>query len=89
VQDIAVVVDVAVPAEKVHRMIQEPALVARATLFDVYEGPPLPHGKRSLAYSVEFQAADRTLTDAEVADARRRVIRRLEREFGAELRGTA
>jgi len=35
----------------------------------------------------QIQALDRTLTDGEVADARRRIIRRLEHEFGAELRG--
>jgi phenylalanyl-tRNA synthetase beta chain len=61
--------------------------VVEASLFDVYEGPPLPEGKRSLAFAVQFQSQDRTLTDAEVADARRRIVRRLEHEIGAELRG--
>ena len=56
-------------------------------LFDVYEGPPLPEGKRSLAFAVQFQSPDKTLTDAEVADARRRIVRRLEHEVGAELAG--
>ncbi len=86
-QDIALVVDGAAGAAKVHEIIESSALVARADLFDVYEGAPLPEGKRSLAYAVQFQAPDRTLTEAEVADARRRIIRRLEREVGAELRG--
>jgi phenylalanyl-tRNA synthetase beta subunit len=36
---------------------------------------------------VQFQAHDRTLTDAEVADARNRIVRRLQHELGAELRG--
>jgi len=67
--------------------ISSSALVVEARLFDVYEGPPLPEGKRSLAYAVQFQAPDRTLTDAEVAEARRRIVRRLEHELGAELRG--
>ena len=61
---------------------------ARRRLFDVYEGAPLPEGKRSLAYAVQFQSPDETLTDAEVADARRRIVRRLEHEVGAELRGS-
>ena len=59
-----------------------------ARLFDVYEGPSLPEGKRSLAFAVHFQSPDKTLTDAEVADARRRLVRRLEHEIGAELRGS-
>ena len=61
--------------------------MAQATLFDVYEGPPLPEGKRSLAYAVHFQSLDKTLTDQEVADARGRIVRRLQHEVGAELRG--
>jgi phenylalanyl-tRNA synthetase beta chain len=87
IQDLALLVDVAVPAVRVTEAIASSALVAQATLFDVYEGAPLPQGKRSLAYQVQFQALDRTLTDQEVADARRRLVRRLEHEFGAELRG--
>jgi phenylalanyl-tRNA synthetase beta chain len=87
IQDIAVIVDGDVPAEKVHQIIAGSSMVAGATLFDVYEGPPLPHGKRSLAFAVRFQAPDRTLADDDVADARRRIVRRLEREVGAELRG--
>jgi phenylalanyl-tRNA synthetase beta chain len=87
-QDIAILVDASVPAAGALRLIEAASLVAAARLFDVYEGAPLPKGKRSLAFSVEFQATDRTLTDADVADARRRIIRRLERELGAELRGS-
>ena len=36
------------------------------TVFDVYAGTGLPPGKKSVAYSLVFRAADRTLTDAEV-----------------------
>ena len=53
----------------------------------MYEGAPLPQGKRSLAYAVHFQSLDRTLTETEVAEARNRIVRRLQHEFGAELRG--
>jgi phenylalanyl-tRNA synthetase beta chain len=61
-------------------------LLDRILLFDVYEGEPLPEGKKSLAFSVDFRAPDRTLTDAE-ADARVRLIaERLAADFGAELR---
>jgi phenylalanyl-tRNA synthetase beta chain len=87
IQDIAVLVDLSVEAGQVARIIEASPLVSEAQLFDVYEGPPMPEGKRSLAYAVQFQSLDRTLTVAEVADARRRLIRRLEHELGAELRG--
>jgi phenylalanyl-tRNA synthetase beta chain len=86
-QDLALLVDLSVPAAKVTQAIASSALVAQATLFDVYEGPPLPEGKRSLAYAVHFQSLEKTLTDQEVADARGRIVRRLQHEVGAELRG--
>ena len=86
-QDIALIVDAAVPAAQVQTLIESNALVTAAQVFDVYEGAPLPGGKRSLAFAVHFQSPDKTLTDAEVADARRRIVRRLEHELGAELRG--
>lgn len=41
-------------------------LVRGVTLFDVYEGAPVPEGHRSLAFSVQYRAEDRTLTDEEV-----------------------
>ena len=87
IQDLALLVDVSVAAARVTDAIAGSALVTQATLFDVYEGAPLPEGKRSLAYAVHFQALDKTLTEQEVADARKRIVRRLEHEFGAELRG--
>jgi phenylalanyl-tRNA synthetase beta chain len=86
-QDIAVLVEASVSAAKVRQLIESTALVTQARLFDVYEGAPLPEGKRSFAFAVHFQSPDKTLTDADVADARRRIVRRLEHELGAELRG--
>jgi phenylalanyl-tRNA synthetase beta chain len=87
IQDLALLVDASVPAARVTEAIAGSALVADVKLFDVYEGGSLPEGKRSLAYQVHFQSLEKTLTDAEVADARRRIVRRLEHELGAELRG--
>jgi len=85
--DLAIVVDIDVPAGRVAELIKSSAMVRDARLFDEYEGPSLPAGKRSLAFEVHFQAPDRTLTETEVADARRRIVRRLEHEVGAVLRG--
>lgn len=43
-------------------------------------------GKKSLAYSLTYQADDRTLTDKDAAQIRQRIIRRLEQELGAKIR---
>jgi phenylalanyl-tRNA synthetase beta chain len=55
-------------------------------LFDVFQGGPIPEGKKSLAFSLEFRAPDRTLTDDEAEQAVQSIVHRLAREFGAELR---
>ncbi len=49
-------------------------LVESVTLFDVYEGPGLAEGTRSLAYNVRVSSLDHTLSDAEVAAARESLI---------------
>ena len=56
-------------------------------LFDVYRGTGVADGSRSLAYRLRFQAADRTLTDAEVGEARAAVIAAVESTLPARLRG--
>ena len=67
-------------------LIEQHELVARAQVFDVYEGERIPAGKKSLAFSVTYQLAEHTLTDEEVAKAQRSILERLRRELGAELR---
>ena len=88
-EDLAVVVDEHVPAEQVYNLIVQTGapLVRSAVLFDVYRGEQIGAGRKSLAYRLTYQADDRTLTDQEVARLRSRIIRRLERELGAALRG--
>ncbi len=62
-------------------------LLEAVTLFDVYEGPQVPAGKKSLAYTLRFRAADRTLTDAEADAAVRRIVDEVGARFGATVRG--
>jgi phenylalanyl-tRNA synthetase beta chain len=62
-------------------------LVWSVGLFDVYRGAGIDAGRRSLAYAVRLQSAERTLTDAEVAEVRQRLIAVAETGFGAVLRG--
>jgi phenylalanyl-tRNA synthetase beta chain len=54
--------------------------VERVAVFDVYQGGELPAGKKSLAFSLVFRAADRTLTDDEVNAA----FTRIQREIAAD-----
>ncbi len=56
------------------------------TLFDVFTGGRIGKGKKSVAYSLTYQAKDRTLTDDEVNGVHQAVIAKLEKEVGASLR---
>jgi phenylalanyl-tRNA synthetase beta chain len=86
--DLAFVVADEVPAVTVRRAIAGAAgeLLAELELFDVYRGPGIDAGRRSLAFRLRLQAPDRTLTDAEVARVRDRAIEAAA-ALGAELRG--
>jgi phenylalanyl-tRNA synthetase beta chain len=88
-EDLAVVVEDGLPAEKVVDVIRSAGgkIVANVRLFDVYRSEQIGAGKKSLAYSITYQALDKTLTDKDVAGIRTRIVRRLEQELGARLRG--
>jgi phenylalanyl-tRNA synthetase beta chain len=87
-EDLALIVAEDLPAERAAEMIRQTGcrLVADVRLFDLYTGEQIGAGKKSLAYSLTYQAPDRTLTDDEVARLRQRIVRRLEQELGARLR---
>jgi phenylalanyl-tRNA synthetase beta chain len=88
-QDLALVVNIDVPSERVVEAIRKyaGALLESLTLFDIYEGPQVGAGKRSLAYHLTFRALDRTLNDAEINKVRTKIVRGLERDVGATIRG--
>jgi phenylalanyl-tRNA synthetase beta chain len=87
--DLAFEVDESIPAGAVEAQLRSGTgdLLARLELFDVYRGPQVAPGTRSLAYGLRLQAADRTLTDAEVAEVRRAAIDAVEGALPAKLRG--
>ncbi|MDX6677502.1 MAG: phenylalanyl-tRNA synthetase beta chain, partial [Solirubrobacteraceae bacterium] len=87
-EDIAIVVDASVPAARVLATVREAGgrLLARAEVFDVYRGEQIAQGRVSLAIALTFRAADRTLTDADVAPVREKIVARLAQELGGELR---
>jgi phenylalanyl-tRNA synthetase beta chain len=71
-QDVAVIVDEEVPAADVRAAVLEGGgdLLRSAEVFDLYRGEQLGAGHKSLALRLSFRAADRTLTDEEVAKLR-------------------
>jgi phenylalanyl-tRNA synthetase beta chain len=86
-QDIAVVVDESVPAAEVRAAVLEGGgeLLRSADVFDLYRGEQLGGGRKSLALRLSFRAADRTLTDEEVAERRGAIQQAVER-IGGSLR---
>lgn len=88
VRDVALIVDAARPAAEVLAVIraERQPLLRAAVVFDVYEGPPIPPGKRSLGFTLTYQADDRTLTDEEVNRIHSRLTQRLVETLGAEIR---
>jgi phenylalanyl-tRNA synthetase beta chain len=87
-RDLAFIVDASIPAGRVRSALEDAAgeILGSVLLFDVFEGPPLPEGTKSLAFSVDFRAPDRTLTDEEADGAVEAIVERLSRDVGARLR---
>ncbi len=87
-RDLAIVVDDNVSAQDVVEALYraKPPQVEQITLFDVYRGPGIEQGRKSLAILVLIQDTARTLTDAEIDAAVASLLRELENRFKATLR---
>ena len=88
--DVAFVVDESVTHEQLSRCISSAGgkLLDKAQLFDVYRDEErLGAGKKSMAYALEYRAADRTLTTEEVDKQHARLIKKVCGATGAEVRG--
>ena len=83
-EDVALIVDDEVSSAEVRAALVEGAgeLLESASLFDVYTGDQVGEGKKSLAFALRFRA-DRTLTEAEAAEARQRAVAVAAERFGA------
>ena len=86
IQDVALVVDASVSAERVREALEEGAgeLLESIELFDRYE--KFAPGKISLAFTLTLRAADRTLTSTEISEVRNRAIATAAAQTGAVLR---
>ena len=88
-RDFAFVVDQATAAGDLVRAVQgaDKALIAQARVFDLYAGPGVAEGAKSLALEVTVQPRERTLTDAEIDALSAKIVAAAEKAVGAKLRG--
>lgn len=86
--DVALLVDGGITNDDIKRIINETGeeLLKSASLFDLYKGKGIPEGKKSMAYSLFYQAFDRTLTTDEAVALHEKVKKALVKELGAEIR---
>ena len=84
-EDVALIVDERVPASEVEATLVEGAgeLLESIALFDVFRGPQIGEGRKSLAYGLRLRGPDRTLTQAEAATARDGAVRLAVERLGA------
>ncbi len=88
-RDIAVIVEETMTAERLEAELRAAGgdLLRGVRLFDLYRGPSIPAGTKSLAYALTYQAEDRTLTDKEVDKAHKKIEDRLKHVLKAQIRG--
>ena len=87
-RDLSVVVDKALEAERVMETIRNfrQPFIEEVTLFDIYQGSPIPEGKKGISYRIRYQANDRTLTDEEVNQYHEKIFSRLKEVYQLDLR---
>ena len=87
-QDLSIVIDAGVPAQDVIDAVRDGAgeLLEDVSLFDVYTGPQVGEGRKSLTLALRFRAADRTLTEDEASAARDAALAVAADRVGAVLR---
>ncbi|HKA55411.1 MAG TPA: phenylalanine--tRNA ligase subunit beta [Candidatus Binatia bacterium] len=88
VRDLAIIADDELPVQAVIDAINALSnpLIVSVRLFDLYRGEPIPAQQKSLAYSIAYRAADRTLTASEVNTLHAQVVHHLVQTLGVELR---
>jgi phenylalanyl-tRNA synthetase beta chain len=87
-RDISVIVPDSVPIQTIldHLAVHKPLQVESVKLFDLYRGPGVENGKKSLAFRVLLQDTQKTMTDSEVESAVAQLVDRLAGQFGGKLR---
>ncbi len=87
-RDIAMTIKEDIMVKQIETVIKKQAgrMLESIKLFDVYKGKQVPEGMKSVAYSITFREIEKTLTDAEVDIAMKKVVDGLKKSFDAELR---
>ena len=87
-RDLSFILDQGISSSEVKSLISSKAggNLKEVKLFDIYEGKGIPQGKKSLTFSLSWQAADRTLTDKETDDLVKEIVKFLSKKFNAKLR---
>jgi phenylalanyl-tRNA synthetase beta chain len=87
-RDLAFTIEAALPQKSVEDVIRKVGqpLCTNVVLFDMYSGQQTGTERKSLAYTLEFQSPDRTLTDAEIDDALKKIIEAVQRQCNGVLR---
>ena len=88
-RDIAVVVPESIDVERVMAEIRAAGgdLLGNLRLFDLYRGPSIPEGTKSLAFAIAYQASDRTLAEKEIDKVHKKIEDRLVHVLKATIRG--
>lgn len=87
-RDIAMVVKDEILVKEIEDILRQRGgkILEEIKLFDVYKGKQVPGGMKSIAYSLTFRAADKTLTDEDVNKAMKKILDGLKKNINAELR---
>lgn len=88
-RDLALVLPHKINADRIIARIKEIGgnLVERVELFDVYQGEQVGPGMRSMAFSITYRSKEKTMNDQEVNEVQTELLRKLNSEFGAAVRG--
>jgi phenylalanyl-tRNA synthetase beta chain len=87
-RDIAVIVDEGISSYELVNAVASvaPDLISTVRIFDIYKGPGIEAGRKSVALGLILQETSRTLTDDDADTTMTAAVRRLEEKFAAELR---
>ncbi len=87
-RDVSLVVPKSLSAQPIEEFVlsSKTSYIENIELIDVYEGPPLPKGKRNLTYRLTYRAPERTLTDSEVDKLHKEIVSKILNHFKIEVR---
>jgi len=87
-RDISMLVEDGVSVREIEKAIKEKGgkILEKLSLFDVYKGNQIVEGFKSVSYSLEFRDDEKTLTDEEVSQQMKKILKNLEMKINIQLR---